>query len=113
MEQFNADRLKSLAFQSIIQQGKGSELDRYIYQQGSGLGSFFGGLFRHALPFIGKAIKGIGRVAKPHLIAAGKDLVNEGAKRGVEELTKLGKRKKNRKTVHSEHTTKKGRWQNL
>ena len=111
MEFFDPSKLKALAFQSINQNGQGFDMDRYVYQQGEGLASIFGNLFRKAIPFIGKAINKAGAVAKPHLIAAGKDLVNAGAKKGVEELTKLATTK--RKTKHKQHDSKKARWQNL
>ena len=111
MEVFDVSKLKSLAYQSINQHGRGGDIDRYIYQQGDGIANLLGSLFKKAVPFIGRTIKGIGSVAKPHLIAAGKDLVNAGAKKGVEELVKLGSKK--RKTKHTAHNTKKARWQNL
>ena len=37
---------------------------------------------------LSKAIKGAVKVAKPHAIAAGKDLVAAGTKRGVKALNK-------------------------
>ena len=115
MEAFDDSKLKSLAYQTIIQQGLGGDIDRYIYQQqGEGLGSFFGSLFRQAVPFIGRAIKGVASVAKPHLISAGKEIINAGAKKGVEELANLSKRKpKTSKSNHKKHTAKKARWQSL
>ena len=115
MEVFDATKLKSLAYSSIIQQGKGSDLDRYIYQQGEGLGSFFGGLFRQAIPLISQSIKGIGKVVKPHLISATTDLVKAGAKKGVTELAKLATTPtpRKRKAKHTEHNTKRNKWQSL
>ena len=113
MEVFDAEKLRSLAHSSIIQQGKGSDIDRYIYQRGEGLGSLLGGLFRQAVPIFGQAIKGIGRVAKPHLIAASKDLLNSGAKAGVEKLTNLATTPRKRKAHHKEHESKRIKWQSL
>ena len=41
METFNPDRLKNLAQLYVLQSGKGSDIDRYVYSmQGEGLGSF-------------------------------------------------------------------------
>ena len=84
-------------------------MDRYVYtQEGDGLGSFFGNIFKSAVPFLGKAIKGAARIAKPHLVAAGKDLISAGAKRGIEEITKPRKAK----VVHQPHQKKK-KWRSL
>ena len=107
MEIFNPDRLKSVAQYSILQSGKGDDIDRYVYknQQGEGLGSFFGNLLKNTVPFFGKAIKGAARIAKPHLIAAGKDIVTKGTKRGVEEI--------NKKIVHKPHKKRRSKWQSL
>ena len=113
METFNSDKLRSLAYRTIIQDG-GSDMDRYVYTQvGDGLGSFFGNIFKSAVPFLGKTIKGIANIAKPHIVAAGKDLISAGAKRGFEEISKSGKTKKgNTKVVHRPHRKKK-KWQSL
>jgi len=107
METFNPDRLQSLAQNSVLQSGKGVDIDRYVYSmQGEGLGSFFGNLLKSTVPFLGKAIKGVAKIAKPHLIAAGKDIVTVGTKRGVEALDK--------KLIHKSHNRKKRRkWQSL
>ena len=106
METFNPDRLKSLAQHSVLQSGKGVDIDRYVYSmQGEGLGSFFGNLLKSAVPFWGKAIKGVAKIAKPHLIAASKDIVTTGTKRGIEAL--------NKKLVHKSHNRKRRKWQSL
>ena len=107
MEIFNPDRLKTLAQYSVLQSGKGSDIDRYVYSmQGEGLSSFFGNLLKSAVPFLGKAIKGVAKIAKPHLIAAGKDIVTASTKRGVEEL--------NNKLIHKPHKRRKRtKWQSL
>lgn len=111
MQKLNAIDLRHLANFSINQNGKGSDIDRYIYsQKGEGLGSFFGNLFRAAVPFLGKAIKGAATIAKPHIVSAGKDLIKAGAKRGFEELSKKGVEKL-QKTSHRPH--KRRKWRNL
>ncbi len=109
MENYNPSKLRSVAYRTIIQDGRGSDMDRYIYtQEGDGLSSFFGNIFRSAVPFLGKAIKGVAKISKPHLIAAGKELISAGAKRGIEEITKSGKTK----VSHQPHR-KKRKWRNL
>ena len=105
MEIFNPEVLR--AYETL--QDGGSDMDRYVYQHGEGLGSFFGNLFKVAVPFLGKAIKGAATIAKPHLVNAGKDLLQAGAKRGFEELSKRGVNKI--ETIHRPH--KRSRWQNL
>ena len=57
METFDVSKLNALAFEAINQKGNG-DMDRYIYQDGQGLGSFFGSLMKRALPLLGKTIKG-------------------------------------------------------
>lgn len=106
MENFNPDL--QLQSYEIFQEGSG-EIDRYIYQQGEGLGSFFGNLFKKAVPLLGKAIKAAGKVAAPHAAKAGKEIIEAGAKRGFEELSKGAT--KQIETVHRPH--KRRKWQNL
>ena len=106
MESFNPDL--HLQSYDIFQEGSG-DIDRYIYQHGEGLGSFFGNLFKKAVPLLGKAIKGAAKVAKPHIANAGKEILKEGTKRGIEEISKLSTNKI--KTVHRPH--KRRKWQNL
>ncbi len=109
METFNSNKLKSLAYRTIVQHGRGGDMDRYVYTQvGDGLGAFFGNLFKGAVPFLGRAINTAAGIAKPHLVAAGKDLISAGAKRGIEEITKP----KKTKVVHRPHR-KKRKWRNI
>lgn len=107
METFNENKLRGAAHQAITQNGKGVDMDRYIYSmQGEGLGSFFGNLAKTAIPLLSKAIKGAAKVAKPHLIATGKDLLAAGTKRGIEEV--------NKKLVHKPHKrARRTKWQSL
>ena len=59
----------------------GGDMDGYIYtQEGEGIGSFFGNLFRKVLPLATKAIQGIASAAKPHLQNAAKDIVGQASK---------------------------------
>ncbi len=109
MEDFNSEKLRSLAYHTIIQDGRGGDMDRYVYTQvGDGLGSFFGNIFKSAVPFLGRAIKTAAGIAKPHLVAAGKDLISAGAKRGIAEITKS----KKQKVTHRPHR-KKRKWRSL
>lgn len=111
MEDYNPSTLKDVAYSTIVQNGSGSEMDRYIYNQnGEGLGSFFGNIMKNAIPFLGKAIKGGWDVAKPHLAAAGKELVVAGAKKGLETFS--SPRKRRTKNVHKSHK-KRAKWQSL
>ena len=116
METFTANDFKRKAYRSVIvQKGGSNEMDRYIYgMQGEGLGNFFGTLIKQAIPLIGSAIKGAVKVSKPFAVAAGKELVTAGAKRGIEALTK-NTTNKNQKIVHKRHKKIKGRrkWRNL
>ena len=107
MESFKADTLKKVAHEAISQSGKGVDIDRQIYSmQGEGLGSIFGSLAKSAIPMLGKAIRGAARIAKPHVIAAGKDLIDAGTKRGIEEV--------NKKLVHNSHKRpRQAKWQSL
>ena len=62
-------------------------MDGYIYtQEGEGIGSFFGNLFRKVLPLATKAIKGIASAAKPHLQNAAKDIVGQASKKLIEKI---------------------------
>ena len=85
METFDVSKLNTLAFEAINQRGNG-DMDRYIYQDGQGLGSFFGSLMKRALPILGKTIKGAVRIAKPHLKKAGTELVDSAIKEGSKKL---------------------------
>lgn len=111
MEVYDPSSLKRVAYVSINQNGSGSEIDRYIYNQnGEGLGSFFGNVMKKAIPFLGKAIKGGWNVAKPHLTAAGKDLIVAGAKKGIETISSPKKRRA--RATHKTHK-KRAKWQSL
>ena len=87
MEVFNPSKLDSLAFEALNQRGYG-DIDRYIYQEGEGLGSFFGNLFKKSIPLLGKAIKGAAQIAKPHAKAAASELANTAIKKTSKELEK-------------------------
>ena len=97
MESFNDSKLKVSAYRSISQNGKGLDMDRYIYsQQGEGIGSFFGNLLKSAQPMLGKAIKGVAKVVAPHLKAAGQDLVKAGVKRVNKQISHQPHKKRKR-----------------
>ena len=90
MEVFQPTRLDTTVYRSVINQsGHGMEMDRYIYsnQSGEGIGSFFGNLFRAAIPLIGRSIKGAAAIAKPHLKSAIKDIIATGSKRAIGKLS--------------------------
>ena len=75
-------------YRSIIQHGSGN-IDRYIYtQDGEGIGSFFGNLFKSSIPVLTQAIKGTAKIAKPHLKRAAADIVTAGSKRVLERLSR-------------------------
>ena len=113
METINPSTFQDLAHHAIVvQQGRG-DIDRYIYQDGAGIGSMLGNLFKKAVPMIIPAIKGAAKgaakIIKPHAIKAGKDLLSAGAKRGFEELTNLGEQK----IQHKKHKKANPKWQSL
>ena len=61
------------------QNGRGLDLDRYIYhQRGNGIGSFFAKLFHKVLPVAKTVLKGAAKTAAPHLKALAGDLKNQG-----------------------------------
>ena len=109
MEIFNPSNLNGPLYRSAINQsGKGAEIDRYIYsnQSGEGIGSFFGNLFRTAIPIIGQAIKGASKIAKPHLKNAAKEILATGAKRAIDKIS--------RSSVHKKHAkNKRKKWRSL
>ncbi len=109
MEVFNSDSLKSSSYRSAINQsGKGDEMDRYIYsnQSGEGIASFFGNLFRTAVPLIGRAIKGVASIAKPHLKSAAREIIATGSKRAIKRLSGTHKE-------HAPRRRKKVKWRSL
>ena len=71
--------------------------DRYIYQEGEGVGSFLGNMFQTIFPFLKQGIKEIAAVAKPHLKATAADIVRTGTKRFLEKLDTPRKNKKRRR----------------
>ena len=88
--------LQSVTFQF----GKGHAMDRYIYQEGEGIGSFLGNMFQTIFPFLKQGIKGIAAVAKPHLKVkvTAADIVRTGTKRVLEKLdTPRNNPRKNKK----------------
>jgi hypothetical protein len=121
MEIFKPETLKSGAYRSVfVQKGGAVEMDRYIYgMQGEGLGNWFGALMKQALPLISSGIKGIAKASKPIAIAAGKELITAGAKRGAKELTELSNRinptEIKNTVVHRPHKKrrKSKKWQSL
>lgn len=110
MEVFDSSKIN---VNLIKQNGRGVDMDRYIYsmQSGEGIGSFFGNLFRTVVPAIGSAIKGASVAAKPHLKnlaqAVGESLVSDIIQSKPKSETKKRKRK-----VH-QVKTKRLKWQSL
>ena len=94
MEVFNPDNKTFNSHSSTIIQSGAGAMDQYIYSQdGEGNASFFGNLFRSAIPLFGKAIKGAAQVAKPHLQRAATDIVTTGSKRAIDQIAGDIKRK--------------------
>ena len=94
MERFDTSQLDKIAFKAINQNGRGYDIDRYIYSQsGEGLGSFFGKVVKTAIPLLTKAIKGTAKAAAPHLtkaaVTAGSNILEEG----LENISKKGIKK--------------------
>ena len=87
MEVFNVNKLDSLAYEAINQKGYG-DIDRYIYQEGEGLGSFFGNLLKKSVPVLGKTIKGVAQIVKPHAKAAARELANNAIKQTSKQIEK-------------------------
>ena len=73
----------------ILQHGSGLDSDGYYYynQDGEGIGSFFGSLFKSALPVIGRSLKGAARIAAPHFKKAAKEVVTAGSKHITDKLS--------------------------
>lgn len=73
----------------MMQHGSGYDNDGYyIYsQEGEGIGSFLGSLFKSAIPVISKTIKAGSRMAAPHLRRAAVDIATAGSKRLVDKLS--------------------------
>ena len=74
-------------YRSIIQQHGSGHIDRYIFSQdGEGIASFFGNLFKSSVPIISRAIKGTARIVKPHAQQAIADIVKTGSKRFLDKI---------------------------
>ena len=89
MEVYNPTHQRINTYRTaIIQSGSGS-MDRFIWrnQNGEGIGSFFGNLFRSTIPILGSSIKGAVGIAKPHLKRATVDIINAGSKRAINKLS--------------------------
>lgn len=88
---------------TFMQHGNGYDSDGYyVYnQEGEGIGSFFGNLFRSAIPVISSAIKGVGSTLKPSLQKAAGDIVTAGSKRILRKINedKPAKRKRKRRRL--------------
>ena len=112
MEVFRPDKFEADLYRATIVQSGAGDIDRYIYRQdGEGIGSFFGNIFRTVAPLFGKAIKGAARIAKPHLQRAATDLVTAGGKRVLDKISSNNQRTPNprrkakrRRTVRVTHT---------
>ena len=65
----------------------GGDMDGYIStQEGEGIGSFFGNLFRKVMPLATKAIKGIAGIARPHFENAAKEIVGQASKKLIHKI---------------------------
>ena len=94
MQRFDASQLDKIASQVINQNGRGDDIDRYIYSQsGEGLGSFFGKVVKTAIPLLTKAIKGTAKAAVPHLTKAAVTAGSNILEGGLENITKKGIKK--------------------
>lgn len=89
MEVYNPTNNTINSYRSIINQSGSGVMDRFIWrnQDGEGIGSFFGNLFRSAIPILSSGIKGAATLAKPHLKRAAIDIVNTGSKRAISKLS--------------------------
>lgn len=94
MEVFNPDKKSTHSYRTTLSQSGAGSIDQYIYSQdGEGIASFFGNLFRTVAPLVGQAIKGAARIAKPHLQRAATEVVTTGSKRALEKISGDIKRK--------------------
>ncbi len=87
MEFFNPSSGDIRSYRHVmLQHGRGIDSDGfYIYQQdGEG---FFGNILKSVLPILGRTIKGIGAIAKPHLKKAAADIVTAGSKRLLSQVS--------------------------
>lgn len=85
----NSRQIASSFRQTMLQHGSGYDKDGYYYysQEGEGIGSFFGNLFKSALPVISRGIKGAISISKPHLKKAAADIVSTGSKRVLNKIS--------------------------
>ena len=91
MERYVVDSKKERMFRNFFQMG--GEMDGYIYtQEGEGIGSFFGNLFKKVLPVATKAIKGAAHIAAPHLKEAATELAGEASKSLIRKINNNKKR---------------------
>lgn len=90
MEVYNPSTSQLSAYRKIMMQhGSGYDNDGYyIYsQRGEGIGSFFGGLIKSALPILGRSIKAGATLAKPYIKKGAADIVAAGSKHIADKLT--------------------------
>ena len=102
METYNPKAGDIRAYEKAMLMHGGSYTDSdgyFVYsQEGEGIGSFFGNLFKAALPILGRTIKAGASAAKPHLLKASTYLLEAGTKRLVKEIeTKKNTRKAKRR----------------
>ena len=77
------------------QNGRGLDLDRYIYhQRGAGIGSFFAKLFHKVLPVAKSALKGVIKTATPYVKSLGQDIANQGLEQATAAVSNYTKRKR-------------------
>ena len=77
------------------QNGRGLDLDRYIYhQRGAGIGSFFAKLFHKVLPVAKSAIQGVIKTATPYAKGFAQDLANKGLEHVTTSVSNYSKRKR-------------------
>jgi len=85
MERYVVDNDRERVYRKFFQMG--GEMDGYIYnQEGEGIGSLFGNLFKKVLPFVTKAIKGAATIAGPHLKQAATEITGEAGKTLIRSL---------------------------
>lgn len=91
MEIYNPSSSDYKAYrQLIVQNGRGFASDgTYIYnsQEGEGLSSMLGQLFKVVVPVLKGGIKGAAKIAAPHLKKAAGEIVTAGSKRALEKLS--------------------------
>jgi len=99
MERYVIDNDRERVYRKFFQMG--GEIDGHIYnQEGEGMGSLFGNLFKKVLPFVTKAIKGAATIAGPHLKQAATEIAGEASKTLVKSINN-----RKRKTYHPKRST--------